>query len=145
MSVITWDGKTLAADRQSCCGDTISTTRKIFKLDTGEVIALSGDLDIGMTMKRWYEDGRKREEWPDLNKDEKTFCRLIVATEDGVHYYERTPDPIPVLDLFMAWGCGREAALGALAMGASAERAVEIASRFILYCGNGCDSYRVRF
>lgn len=145
MSVIAWDGKTLAADRQSCCGETISTVRKIFKLETEEVIALSGDLDIGMTMKRWYEEGHEREDWPKINEDEKRFCRLIVASEAGVIYYERTPDPVQVIDLFMAWGCGREAALGALAMGASAEKAVEIASRFVLYCGNGCDSYRVRF
>ena len=144
MSVIAWDGKTLAADRQACTGDTKATVRKIFKLESGEILAFAGDLDVGMAMKHWYEEGHKREDFPKINRDEKTFCRLIVASESGVVYYERTPEPVQLLDLFMAWGCGREAALGAMAMGADAVKAVEIASRFILYCGNGCDSYRVR-
>ncbi len=144
MSVVAWDGKVLAADRRSLYGDTITTVRKIFKTPAGEIVALIGDLDFGMTIKRWYEEGCKRESWPQSQKDERLWVRMIVANGLNIVFYERTPDPVEVIDPFMAWGCGREVALGAMAMGADAVKAVEIASQFTYGCGNGCDWFKVR-
>ncbi len=145
MSVIAWDGKVLAADRQYICGDTISTAKKIFKLSNGEVLAFCGDLDTGMTMKRWYESGHKIEDWPvDIQNDKDKWCRIIIANPLKIFYFERTPDPVEILDDFMAFGCGREVALGAMAMGATAVQAVQVASRFVIGVGNGVEAFTVR-
>jgi hypothetical protein len=142
MTVIAWDGKTLAADKMSLCGDTVSTVKKLWPLrETGleGAIAVTGSLDKSLVMKRWYEEGKDRAKWPDFqNKDD--WALIIVALPGfPVVYFEKHPEPIEVIDPFMAWGSGREAALGAMAMGADAIRAVEIASQHIFGCGRGCD------
>jgi len=139
MTVIAWDGKVLAADRQTSIGSTISTTRKIWKLKSGAMLAVSGTLDAALVLKKWYEDGADPTKWPlDFQKG-TDWGEIIVVTEGRVLQYQSTPEPIEALDEFMAWGVGCEAALGAMAMGSGAIKAVEIASRFVLGCGNGCD------
>lgn len=50
----------------------------------------------------------------------------------------------PVVKAFHAIGSGRGEALGAMAMGADARRAVEIASRLNVGCGLGVDVIRFR-
>ena len=57
MTVIAWDGETLAADRQSLRGDTIMTTRKLWPLKNGGVVAISGLLSHGIALKKWVENG----------------------------------------------------------------------------------------
>jgi len=77
-------------------------------------------------------------------RDEKdAWGTLIVAGRDGCFFYERYGVPIKVEDPFMAWGAGREAALGAMEMGADAIRAVGVASRWVTGCGRGCDWFEV--
>jgi ATP-dependent protease HslVU (ClpYQ) peptidase subunit len=49
-----------------------------------------------------------------------------------------------VEDPFMAWGSGRDFALGAMAMGATAREAVAVACRFNVYCGNGIDAFDLK-
>jgi len=143
MTVIAWDGETLAADRQSLRGDTIMTTRKLWPLKNGGVMAVCGQLAHGMALKKWVENGMHKKEFP--KKKDDNWASLIVALQgEPVVYFENTPDPIEICDLFAAWGVGREAALGAMAMKSDAIEAVEIASRFVVGCGNGCDHVRVK-
>lgn len=144
MSVIAWDGKTLAADRMVVIGDTIYTGRKLWPLEEGGgALAEVGNADCGASMVRWWKEGAKREEFPESQKGDKWATLIVALPGRPVFYYEKTPEPIESRDDFSAWGCGREAALGALALGASAQKAVEVASQFILYCGRGCDFVRV--
>jgi hypothetical protein len=138
MSVVAWDGKILAADRQSNYGDTIRTTRKLWKLDSGEVIAIIGNIANGLLVKEWYENGAKQEAWPECQKTDE-WAQFITASKDGCFYYNSQPVRMKVLDPFCAWGVGRAAALGAMEMGADAIKAVEIASKYVSGCGRGCD------
>ena len=146
MTVIVWDGKTLAADRRAQSGGTIRTVCKISKWpDDTEVVAATGNLDQCLALMAWYQvDHADAAKWPTWqNKDDP--CLLVVMdTYDGkVFYYEALPEKIFILDKFMAWGSGRDIALGAMAMGADARKAVEIASQFDCNCGNGCDAVDV--
>ena len=43
----------------------------------------------------------------------------------------------------MVWGDGQEVAMGALAMGADAIKAVEITSKYCDSCGCGIDAYNL--
>lgn len=138
MSIVAWDGKILAADKQCGVADTIYTMQKLWRLKSGDVIAVVGSTSNSMVVKRWYESGAKREEWPECQKNDN-WAQLIVASKEGCFYFCNQPEPIKVLDQFYAWGVGREVALGAMEMGADAIKAVEIASKHISGCGRGCD------
>lgn len=91
-------------------------------------------------MARWFEEGADREKWPKCQDKDDTWCRLIVVNGLGAFFYERLPVEIRVEDSFMAWGSGRDFALGAMACGKSACEAVEVACKFDTGCGNGIDA-----
>jgi len=139
MTVIAWDGKTLAADRKACFGDTEYSTQKLWPLADGGALAFCGDLDCGMSMKRWYEEGADISKWPEFQKSERWALLIIALPGQPVIIYEKLPEAFSYLDPLQAWGSGREAALGAMAMGADAIKAVEIASLVVHNCGRGYD------
>ena len=143
MSIVAWDGKIMAADKICTSADMRVTTTKIVKLDDGTVLAWVGEQGGGFALTEWYKNGKKRCDWPSVQGTEN-WTRLIVADETGVSFYEREPFPQKVEEHFMAWGSGRDFAMGAMAMGASAKEAVEIASRFSISCGNGVDCFEVQ-
>lgn len=90
---------------------------------------------------RWYESGTDIEKLPAFQRTDD-WCHLIVANQNGVKSYGREGVVTPV-NSFMAWGSGRDFAIGAMACGASAEKAVEIANRYNIYCGFGVDKYEI--
>lgn len=143
MSVVVYDGKSLAADRQITIGDLrVMGSKMRVIIEGGKVLAWTGHQDSGLAMARWYQAGARPEHWPDCQKGEN-WSRLIVAHYDGFHCYEHTPEKL-ILDVpFMAWGAGRDFALGALAMGATARQAVEVACRFSVMCGGGVEAYEL--
>lgn len=142
MSVVAWDGKTLAADQQATCADLRTKTKKIFEHD-GYIIAFTGDDDKGRHLLEWYINGCKYSEWPEFQKDKDHWTRLIIASTEGCFVYEQTAYPIPILSDFTAWGSGRDFAIGAMEMGANAVQAVEVAIIHSIGCGFGVDSYTV--
>ena len=144
MSVIAWDRKTLAADKQGTRGDIAERLTKIVKINTGEVVAWCGGNDQGLLLLQWYKDGAKPETWPKFQEGEN-WSRMVIVKPGGiVGTYEKQPVMQPCEEEpFMAWGSGAELAIGAMAMGASARQAVEIAGRFSASCGLGVDAFDV--
>ena len=142
MSVVVWDGKSLACDRQATSQGTKHETCKSKRLSDGNgVMAFTGDIARGLAMMYWYEiDMPSHDKFPRF-QDTDNWCRLIVATRGSCFYFETTPFRIPVIQPFAAWGSGRDFTLGALARGATAKEAVEIACRFDVDCGMGIDNY----
>lgn len=143
MSVIAWDGHTVAADKRGVCGNTATTTTKLWLMPKGVVIGAIGDSDFGLAIVDWWSDGADPASWPSFQSTDN-WARLIVFEPGQAPYsYERHPVKQVVEDYFMAWGSGSDLALGALAMGATARQAVAIACRFDIYCGNGIDELGV--
>lgn len=138
MSIVAWDGKILAADRQASYNDTIHTVQKLWKLDNGEVVAVVGSLANGLLVNEWYTNGAKKEEYPECQKEDN-WAKIIVVSKEGCFYYDDQRLPIRVIDPFCAWGIGRDVALGVMEMGGDAIKAVEIASKYKDGCGRGCD------
>lgn len=144
MSVIAYDGKTVAADKQATCMGLRLTATKIKTLLSGEVLAWTGEQDSGEMMAAWYADGADPKKWPSCQNDKDLWCRLIVFGTDGkVKTYERQPVAFAMEDATMAWGSGRDYAIGAMAKGADALEAVQIACRFDNGCGMGIDHARI--
>lgn len=143
MSVVAWDGRTIAADKQMESGGKTATATKIRRISTGEVLAWTGSMEAGLTLARWYADGADVGKWPECQKDKDQWTRLIVASKSGVKFYEMLPAPIDVEDPFCAWGSGQDFATGAMAAGASARQAVLITSEFSTGCGRGVDVFQL--
>lgn len=150
MTVIAWDGKSLAADRQRTNADAKSQVTKIFEVknpDTlaTEIIGCTGDEDALLSMIDWYtKKGKGKDTFPEIQATDR-WARLIVARPGKLVYFDRSPHEIQVNEAFAAFGSGRDYALGAMSMGADAKTAVEIASRYCVYCGLGVDVLMPRF
>jgi hypothetical protein len=145
MTVIAWDGKTLAADKRATCSGHPATVTKIMRTPKGELIGASGDLDTARALLAWYCAGADAATFPDNRNGD--FCRayMIVITLDAkVHKYEREPVPMLFEDPFSAMGSGRDYALAAMHLGYSARRAVEVACALDTGCGNGIDTLKLK-
>ena len=142
MTVIAWDGKTLAADSEATSGYVRGTTNKIFQIsENGSLVGLSGDHDCCMALLVWLRGGRNANDWPNAAQSSTGWARAMEIKPGGnVVYYEKHPYPLIIRMSFHAIGAGRECAIGAMAAGASAVRAVEIASEFVPGCGGGIDT-----
>lgn len=143
MSVIAWDGTTLAADRQSTMADMRRVVRKIWRLKSGELAGITGNEGIGLELVKWYESGADPTKYPPMQAT-ADWGRLTVITLTGAMDYEQRPWPIKYREKFAAWGSGRDYAIGAMAFGASAVQAVKIASRYNALCGLGIDTLRLK-
>jgi hypothetical protein len=143
MSVVAWDGKTVAADKRACLFDAAMKTTKAWLMPGGIIVATTGERGFGLAMVDWWSAGALAATWPPFQATDD-WARLIVFEPGQDPYtYERQPVRQVVEDPFMAWGSGRDFAMGAMAMGANARQAVAIASQFNVYCGNGIDEFSV--
>lgn len=146
MTIIAWDGSTLAADRQGSRGDLAHPTAKLIKLagKRGPVaLANTGHATVGELLFRWWQAGADPRKWPEEQKTDR-WSTLVVATAEGCVFYNQDCVPIKAMEKFDAWGAGRDYALGAMIMGANAMQAVQVASNFDVWCGFGCDYVKVR-
>lgn len=149
MTVIAWDGRSIAADKRCVCSGAHFTTTKLRAIQRPgripEAIAWTGDQDSGEMVAAWYEAGADPALWPDCQKDKDLWSRLIVADAHGAKFYERQPVAVRVEDAFCAWGSGRDFALAAMAFGKTATEAVELACKFDVGCGNGVTVLELRW
>lgn len=112
-------------------------------MSDGCVAAISGDAAGGYILFDWYEAGADMKAMPESQKGED-WAHLIVAGPEGCRFMFREPVWIAVEGPYMAWGCGLEAAMAAMEMGADAKRAVEVASKLCGGCGLGVDVFEVK-
>lgn len=138
MSVIAWDGESLAADKRACLGSLIRTTTKIFRTPRGALAGYAGDADAGEEMLAWFNAGFDPANFPPSQRNTETWAGLLVIWPDkNIWKFERTPYPIKFPNQQFAIGSGRDFALSAMFCGKSAKEAVEIACLFDTGCGNG--------
>lgn len=143
MTVIAWNGQWLAADRLEQSNKMAwKGGGKIRRIASGELLCSCGNAAQGILLEQWYEQGANPDTWPGFQKPED-FTTLIIAQSTGVVVYEDVPALLPVVSRFMAWGAGRDFAMGAMAQGATAKEAVLIANQFSIYCGFGVDAYEI--
>jgi len=143
MSVVVWDGHSVAADKRACIAGAAMTTTKLWRQPDGIILATTGEMGFGLAAIQWWKSGANHKEWPPFQSTDDWARVLIFEPGQRPYGFERQPVRQVVEDGFMAWGSGREFALGALAMGATARRAVEIACQFNVDCGNGIDEFEV--
>lgn len=139
MTVIAWDGKTLAADRAATNCGYRRTLTKIFRVPGG-MVGFAGDGSRAMALLEWFRNGRDPAAYPAFQRgDEAVGCIFIGEQGENLGYLY-TPYPEVHMDRFDAIGSGRDYALAAMYLGHDARRAVEVASALDNGCGNGIDT-----
>lgn len=136
MTVIAWDGRTLAADKRASNAGMAKTVRKIDR--HGDVLfAVTGDFDTAAELREWFKAGAKPSEFPEAAR--KDAATLVVIDAQGIRSYATGPYPMPIEDRISAWGSGRDFAMAVMHLGFDARKAVEVACLFQTDCGNGID------
>jgi hypothetical protein len=137
MTVIAWDGKTLAADKRAVEGGGIArTVSKISRF--GEcLIGMTGHWDTAVEMRTWFMEGADPAKFPDKAREDK--ATLIVIREGSIMTYCSGPHPMPIETERIAFGSGRDYAEAAMYLGESAINAVSVTCHFQSDCGNGID------
>lgn len=138
MTVIAWDGRTLAADKMACSAGFGYTVTKLHRLRDGSLVALSGDCDHALALLAWLNAAQNPAAYPDAQKDSDTSA-FVVRPDGSCWSYGKTAYPQRVEDRLYAMGHGRDFALAALHCGLSAREAVELTCRLDVFCGNGVD------
>lgn len=141
MSVIAWDGYTLAADRCADMGGASGVAEKLFLLPTNEVVGFTGALSTGMELTNLYRVGKLLTHWP-ARQDSEDWARFIVGKSNGrIEYYERAPAAIPIYQSQIAWGSGQDFAIAAMHCGLSSEAAVRLTGDLCISCGAGVNAF----
>ena len=142
MTVIVWDGSTLATDCAATDGAVMWDTDKAWYYE-GVILSGAGPLQSILEMREWYKGGALPNKFPNIQRSPQYCHFVVVRYGTGLERYEQSPLPINHGHNKCAFGEGRDFAYGALAMGADAKKAVEIANELSPHCGRGVKEYKV--
>ncbi len=144
MTVIAWDGETLAADKMVVDGGGIRrTTTKIFqRRDSSYLLGVTGNWDVCMELLAWWEVGPIAENFPAAAREDRGLL-VVISKATGILSYNAGPYPLRHEAEKCAFGSGRDFAEAAMFCGKTAEEAVRVAIAFQSDCGNGVDTLRL--
>jgi hypothetical protein len=147
MTIIAFDKKTLAADKQCNFGDGKCKTTKIHKV-LHHVVGMTGKACDDYRLCRWIEKGMVIEDWPFVEEDEELMEAIVINTKTGEvrrytteckGYYEDLSEAD-----FFAIGAGCNYAMMAMHLGYSAEDAVLKTNELCPTCGLGVDVIQLK-
>lgn len=139
MTVIAWDGRTLAADKRVSFHGLACTTTKLAR--AGDcLVGLSGDGSAARELLEWFRAGAAPSNYPECQKTDDWGSILVIRPGGDIHKYERGPHPLVIQDERVAIGAGRDFAIAAMHCGKTAAEAVAIACIYECSCGNGIDT-----
>lgn len=142
MTVIAWDGETLAGDRMRVCGGTpVRADSKVNLIAAPDgrrfLVGCSGCAYMGEVFLAWMRGGDK----PSMPHDAE-FSAMVIDERRKVWMLSRELVYLQVGRPQWAIGCGADYALGAMAAGKTAVEAVKITSRLDTNCGMGVRAVR---
>jgi ATP-dependent protease HslVU (ClpYQ) peptidase subunit len=141
MTVIAWDGKTLAADKRTNFGGLHATTTKVHRLPDGRLVGCSGNTAQIAEIVHWLGSGADADKMPTAQRDAKECVSALVILPGGaILQYENTPHPIRIENRMWAIGSGRDFAIAAMHLGKTAHQAAVLACELDCNCGNGIDT-----
>lgn len=140
MTVIVWDGKTLAADKRASSGSLRFTVCKIERSGDRTLLGTTGSSATSQELLHWWKNGADPAKFPAAARNDESYGTLVVITPGRIAQYTMGPYPTVIVQAQMAFGSGRDFALAALHMGADARKAVEVACHFATDCGDGIDT-----
>jgi hypothetical protein len=142
LTIIAWDGKTLAGDRAATNCGYHNTVKKIHRVPGG-LVGLCGDGDGAQDLLAWFRAGRPAGEYPKCQTTDDRGSAYFVDAEGVLWSYDKTVNAARYEQKFAAMGSGRDYALAAMYLGHDARRAVEVACALDNGCGNGIDALEI--
>lgn len=141
MTTVAYRDGVLAADRRVTGGPSIYyDICKLRRGPCGTLYAMAGATSYALALLDWLMAGQQG---PAPTNPPETPIEVITISPAGeINEWYNGLRIGPILcgpGDFLAWGSGRGGALGAMAMGASARQAVEIAARFDCATGGKTD------
>ena len=107
MTIVAWDGTTLAADKRAVQAGLIRTLTKIFKV-RGYLCAYTHNAGQGEEMLDWFRQGADVSKFPESQRDKDDWSDLLTISPEKIIYkYARNPFPIKFEDKIFAIGSGR--------------------------------------
>lgn len=140
MTVIAWDGTTLAADKQCTLYGCPSTVTKIFRVPDG-LLGLMGSEPHARAILAWFQNGMSGAyPHPFDNDVEHRGEAILITPQREIRKFYLGPHYAIQEDKCGAWGGGGDFAAAALYLGETARRAVEVACALHVNCGMGIDT-----
>lgn len=130
---------TIACNRKEMAADSLFTfddagvgafpTRKLYRI-ADSIFGEAGEDNSSSRMIRWLVNGRREDERPHFDKNEKNACILIELSPEGIHVWDHELFPYPVREDTFAIGSGRKVALYCMrVLNMSPEQAVKEACK----------------
>lgn len=149
MTAIAWDGTTLAVDRASFCGDQIIENAKLSIINPGGhsavMYASCGNCATTSAIRHWIQEGF--EGTPNVAQEDKfsgvSFGIIVDRYGRAYNVFGNGVQELLIAP-FAADGATAPFLYGALAAGADAVRAVQLAIRNRGDCGIGVDSFNYK-
>ena len=133
MTTIAYRDGVVAADTQCTDSGLASYKLKLYKI-RDSVIAITGDVYACHKFIEWFKDQSKDK--PEFASDDDFECLIFKGEEMwGVDRNVTFVRIEPLHGSYIAFGSGRDYAIGAMRCGSSAKRAVEIAAEFDVSTG----------
>lgn len=132
MTIVAYRDGVMAADRTTkSCGVEFHETCKVGVRADGLLVGCAGMSSLAEAVRRWFLAGELGDR-PSFGKVEADSVHTLVVRPNGAIEVHDMDGMTPVVGDrgFVAVGSGFEIALGAMAMGASAIKAVEICAEF---------------
>lgn len=148
MSVLAFDGTYFAADRMMVNSGYCHPCEKLFKTVRNGVeyyYGFTGNYDAFAELIAFYFYG---EPWPEFQKSDK-WTRLFVVRKGALgdvaaFEYQQSPKPIELpVAVPIAFGAGRDYAIGAMLAGKDAREAVRLTNLVADSCGFGVRWFNV--
>lgn len=137
MTIVVFDGTSLAADKAAICMGYATTVTKIYRVPGG-LVGLAGDGDHAMRLLDWFRKGRDLATYP-KDQAENDVSAVLIDHQRRIWSYGKTGFPQLCEDKVYAMGHGRDFALAALYLGCDARKSVEVTCALDALCGNGVD------
>ncbi len=140
MTVIAWDGKTLAADRRSNTSWGVHDTVTKISRHEGNLLATSGKGSVALEIQAWWIAGADAGKFPASARGDDGGNLIVITPDRRVLQFGTGPFPSEMQGRFYVVGAGGDIALAAMHCGRSAAEAVALACELNSTCGNGIDT-----
>src|SRR3990172_4155512 len=162
MTIIAFDGTTLAADKCATISSLGITVTKIFRVPQG-LLGISGDYARSQHILHWFrKHNGDPQHCPSFQLDNDDYLHLLLIkppktkqnpnqlppnpnkplkpkNKPTIWKYEYSAYPYQIEDDYYALGSGKDFALAAMYLGQTAHEAVLTACVFDVHCGMGID------
>lgn len=141
MTTVAWDGTTMAADSLgNFCGRRVQVwkVRRVYlpgPPGSFVLVGYAGNEAVGEAMIEWIAGGRDASQRPRLQDEDAMSCHVLEVDPHGTCWLHTKGGRSRITDRFLAVGSGSDYATAAMALGKTAEEAVELAIRFDVNSG----------